>query len=751
LFALCLVFIAAAAVIPAALHLYDDSSADYINYYIDSGDEIYITARVKTKDSSKIYLDSIIITECDIHQRQNIPVKDQLTIEYDEIKSVDTLPKIGQTVELSGVFKAYSKATNPGEFDTYTYYRQLNIGGRLQNVEIKSENSNDEKNYSHIKELMFEIRSYCIARLQKVFPEKEAGIMCRILLGDRTGLDSDVENLYKKSGIIHILSISGLHISLVGMGLYKLLRKAGMPLVPAAVTGSVVLILYGLMTGMGVSVCRAIGMYLISMLAVVLRRTYDMLTALGIMAVIMLAQNPLYIYNAGFLLSFASVAGVGIIYPVFSDNLLKIKKKQNTRLCIKEYVGYNLYYLLCDVKESMLAGLSISLMTAPIILWFYYEIPLYSVFINIFVIPLMGVLLISGFVVMFIPYTGILGTVDCLILKEYEIVCNAFSKLPIGSWNPGRPAEISIIIYYLILIVVISYVNHSKKKKEKISVPVYLTSFTVMIMSVLCLGIHSSSDASITFLNVGQGDGMVVRTDEGGVYIFDCGSSNRSSVGEYVLKPYLKYYGLNHINAIVLSHEDADHCNGVEELLENADEWGFTVDNVLLPYVEEEAFDGILDKNIVASGRTKIVYINSGTNWKDGNVIFTCLQPDTGVTGDNTNAASACFLIESVNKCRSILLTGDIEDDGETRLVKTLKNVGVDSVDVLKVAHHGSKYSTSEELINTVHPKLSIISCSRNNRYGHPAPETIDRLEESGSEIMVTYETGAIYIQMGTK
>jgi competence protein ComEC len=119
------------------------------------------------------------------------------------------------------------------------------------------------------------------------------------------------------------------------------------------------------------------------------------------------------------------------------------------------------------------------------------------------------------------------------------------------------------------------------------------------------------------------------------------------------------------------------------------------------------------------------------------------------VTGDNTNAASACFLIESVNNGSSILLTGDIEDDGETRLIRTLENIGVDSVDVLKVAHHGSKYSTSEELLDIVSPNLSVISCSKNNRYGHPAPETINRLEESGSEIMVTYETGAIDIRMG--
>lgn len=704
--------------------------------YLESGQQICISSTVTQKDSSNIYLDSIIIKECAASSQQNIPIKDKIIIEYKEIYD-GYVPMIGQSVILSGIFSEYSHATNPGEFDAAEYYHQLRIGGRLKNVELIS----CSERYSLLKETLFEMREAFKSRLYYVFPEKEAGIMCTILLGDKAGLDSEVKAMYRRNGIIHILSISGLHITLVGMGIYSVLRKAGLPKRPAAVIGCVVLIMYGIMTGMGISVCRAIGMYLIRMFSVIVGRTNDMLTALGVIAVILVTVNPLCLKQAGFLLSFGSVIGVGIICPAltweYGDEQGNQKYEPSRFLRI---IRSKLAALLGEIYNSAIAGLSITLMTLPIQLRFYYEVPTYSMILNLFVLPLMGVLLVTGFISMLVPHMGIVGTASCFILDVYEGLCGIFDKMPVNMWNPGKPSVIGVIIYYMFLFMTVWYAYHVKKAGCRCRVLRVAPSLAALAAAVAAIGTHAAPKNSITFLDVGQGDGIVVRTDAGGVYLFDCGSTGRSGVGEYVLKPYLKYYGISRIDGIIVSHQDTDHCNGIGELLENRDEWGIEIKNIFLPKVEGEEFENIL--SACKGGFRRIMYINAGAYWQDGSLKFTCMHPPEEMGDEDINTASACFLVEADEF--TLLLTGDVGAEGEKMLLAELKKAEITGLTVLKVAHHGSKYSTATEFINTVNPVFSVISYGKNNIYGHPHEELLDRLEESGTRIYRTAESGAV-------
>jgi competence protein ComEC len=368
----------------------------------------------------------------------------------------------------------------------------------------------------------------------------------------------------------------------------------------------------------------------------------------------------------------------------------------------------------------------------------------------------MSVLLISGFVAMLVPGMGIIGTIDCIILKGYELLCTFFEKLPCSTWNPGRPSKKMVVLYYVILAGIVLYINCTKIKNKNISLSRLRTPLAAICMifsAVICLGMHSPVKTnSVTFLDVGQGDSIVVRTDGGGVYIFDCGSSSRSSVGKYVLKPYLKYYGISRIDAVVVSHSDTDHCNGITELLENADEWGIEVGSVIIPDVADEDFTNILSDGIDEASKKRLyenVYsIKSGDFFNDGSMTFTCLHPPKKMEGEDSNALSACFLIsfpEGTDQF-NILLTGDVEENGEEMLCSELKQREITDVDVLKVAHHGSKYSTSEEILEQISPKLAVISCGKNNRYGHPHEETLERLYEAGSVVLCTKDSGAVIL-----
>ena len=723
-----------------------DRSVDWSSL---SGSCIVATGQVYQKDTEYFYLDSIILEQDAAVQQQTIPFTEKLICEYPEDFD-ETKILLGSTVKITGTFQTFSQATNPGEFDMSAYYHSIEIGGKLQEVTLLERSPE----YSRWKEILYEIKGYFHERLYKIFPEKEASIMCTMLLGEKKGLDSEVKDLYQRNGIVHILSISGLHITIIGMSIYRMLRRIGVPVWLAAVFGGGILLLYGVMTGASVSSIRAIGMYLLKLLSEVVGRTYDMLTALGVMAAIVVWSNPGYLENAGFYLSFGAVLGIGVLYPA----LLQSRDEGEVR----KYEGRRWKVILkkimdkwgSEFKQSMLAGLSVTLTTLPVQLWFYYEVPSYSIFLNLLVLPFMSTVMLTGLLAMLVPGLGILGTADCLILGGYETLCGWCEMLPFHTWNPGRPGMWQMVVYYVILLGVVlmrTRLYHAEstpakrtwncakgalsddKKTLKVrklteqdrKCCFTVLTFTMLFLAVTLLGLRFQRETTITFLDVGQGDCICIRTASGEVYLFDCGSSSRSEVGKYVLKPYLKYCGINHIDAVFVSHSDSDHFNGVEELLEQGDEWGITVEKTVL------------------SGE-----IRAGESWQSdsGDICFTCLHPPAEGEVEDSNAGSQCFYVE-VGENISLLLTGDVEGEGEESLLRKLQEREIEGITILKVAHHGSRNSTSEELLALLRPTVAVISCGHNNSYGHPHEELLTRLENAGCMIEKTPDTGAITVK----
>lgn len=728
----------------------------------EDGELVTVTGRVSHRDTQSFSIDSVLVNFKD--SNLSFAVDSQQKFSSNIQQTEENTVKIGSVVTVRGKYRYFQAATNPGEFDRREYYASLGISGELTDAEVLS----CGRDYSYVKEALFSVRCYFKERLYHVFPEKEASVLTAMLLGDKENLNAEVKKLYQRNGVIHILSISGLHISLIGMGIYRALRKAGLPIWMAAILGSIVLVLYGVMSGMGVSACRAIGMYLIRMLAEIAGRTYDMLTALGVTAVILIWRNPAYLGHAGFLLSFGSVLGIGVLYPRLFG------------ICPRN-----------AMLQSVLAGTSITLTTLPVQLWFYYEIPVYSILLNLPVVPFVGVIVVSGMITMLLPGTGVLGTLTCFILKGYEVLCEAFEQLPFHLWNPGRPTMWQVVVYYLILAVVCIVADIVKKKlemmgetsnqmekklkaeegvqqnKQQERLPrirrISIAGLVMLVIfAVFCLTVHFHGGSTVTFLDVGQGDCILVETEDE-VYLFDCGSSSRRNVGEYVLIPYLKYCGIQEIDAVFVSHTDIDHCNGVLELLEIGEQEGITVGQLVLSEIAEEKmeeeFAEILEivekeqsqgRGIQHLSKPTISYIQAGDYFEGKKVSLTCLHPPRGYDARVSNAYSECFYVKFAGGA-SMLLTGDAEGEGEDLLIRELRKRKIENVTILKVAHHGSYASTSEALLEQIQPMVSIVSCGRNNRYGHPHAETMERLEKSGTQIFQTQESGAITVRIKEK
>ncbi len=710
---------------------------------VESGTSISFTAQVSYKDSSYIYLDHLIISDV----QQKIPASLRLLAALPEDESAYP---IGATVECSATFRASSSATNPGEFDFLTYYQSLKILGSLKNAELERVGTF----YAPMKEWLYRVRLYFTNRLYEVFPEKEASVMTAMLLGDKSGLDADVKALYQENGIFHILSISGLHISLIGLGVYKLLRKLGAPVFVCALAGALLLCLYGIMTGLSVSALRAIGMYLLQMLACVCRRTYDLLTAAGLLLAFMVIQNPWRLYHAGFLLSFGAVFGIGLLLPALEE-----------------------------VPALLRPGLSITLFTLPLQLWWYYEVATYSVLLNVLVVPAMGLVMGAGLIAMLIPGLGIVGTVDVLLLQYYEILCTWFQKLPLHTWNPGKPKLWQVVIYYLLLGLFLcwkAWIKEKRKEDEKYGkgrLSLAFARIAVLGWVILCvfvMAIPKKKYNAVTFLDVGQGNGIVLTTDAGATYLFDAGSSSKSSLATYILLPYLKSQGIHSLDAIIVSHPDADHISGILELLACAPEENIAIGSLVLSDIATEnrsaayadlyeawaaylcsvgrmeegkaegsAAETAADVTADFDNLADVLYLAAGDTWESNQVRFLCLHPNAGWSGTDANAYSACIYVTFPSF--SLLLTGDVEEAGEEALLAELQAKNL-QVDVLQVAHHGSKYTTSAELLTQLQPLVGIISVGTNT-YGHPHADTLARLEEAGAAIYTTLDYGAVILQ----
>ncbi len=834
------------------------------------GSEIVVTGQVCWREDASFYLNEITFYSEQFIDDIKAANQQRISKTY-KLKCETTAPTaIGEYVAVRGVFFEFSEATNPGEFDSRTYYRSKQVMGRLKNAELIER---AEPAFG-IREWLLQRREYWEAYLTECFPKKEAAIMSALLLGEKGGLEEETRELYRRNGILHILSISSLHITILGMGLYRLLRKAGLPVWAAAVLGGMFMIGYGMLTGFGVSVCRAVGMYLLRMLAEVAGRTYDMLNALGAVGGVMLLWNPYYLQNSGFLLSYTCVLGIGIVYPVLkkwleerqaerrkgkagsvrevriegrkersveemrgeregkersvrevrgekrkgkegsvrkvdeggrkkkegsvrkvdegerkgkersvrkvdeegrkkkAGSVRKVdeegrKKKEGSvrERCRRRKEKEGNIGKVCGKKakvmliDSLLLSISIQLVTLPVQLWFFFEVPVLGGVINLLILPLVKPLVISGVFLLLFPFAGKwISVVGIFILRWYELVCSFFDRLPWQTWNPGRPEIWQILVYYGALLLMLRGMNRGKNSGRGAR----WGSGCLFVIGLILLGMRFGNGAQIIFLDVGQGDCVLIQTEAGENYLYDCGSTSRSNVGKYVLLPYLKYRGIRNLDAIFVSHPDRDHVNGVIEVLEYAKEKGIQVAQIVISATgienAAEQYEELLEAAAGAydGAGAEVRLLAAGDKWsgRKGAAEFLCLHPGAAGEGElDANEASLCLYARLFSKKGelSVLLTGDVEGPGEELLTESLERYGIEKTDVWKVAHHGSRNATGEAFLKQIKgewqtPLIAVISCGRKNRYGHPHEETIDRIEAAGAEWYCTKENGAVTV-----
>ncbi len=603
--------------------------------------------------------------------------------------------KQGATVAVQGSAAYFDVPRNYGEFNARLYYKTLGYDLAVYSAEILAQSST----YSPYKEMLCQIKLRLEGALDCALDEEDAAAMKAILLGSKSQLSAGAKELYRQSGIYHIFAISGLHITIIGMSLYRILRRIRLPAALAAAVSVSVMFSYGVMTGMSASAVRAVIMFALKLLADFFNRSYDMLTALALAAILMLMEQPLYILHTGFLLSFSAIIGICI----FSNTVL---------------------------------------VHFPIFLCTYYEFPIYSYLINLIVIPIMPALMCSGLLCMACalpPAGGIwgllasfFGAVCHIILKAFELI-SAFSlKLPFAQWITGRPENWRIVCYYAVLLFL---AITGKRLGSALKLP-------LITAAIVLLSAGAAGELKISFLDVGQGDCIWIETPDDRHYMIDAGSSSESGISQYTLTPFLKYTGTSKIDAVFITHLDSDHTSGIIGLLEEDE--GIEIGQIVLAEaaIRDEAYyelEGLCGANDVLLRTAK-----AGDIYALGeDISLEVLHPSADYETQSRNAYSLIMRLEY--KDFSALFTGDAEADGEAAAAEYLAQAGK-GADIYKVTHHGSKYSNTQVLLEAVMPKLAVISCAEDNSYGHPHDEVIEALKSIGSEILITKDTGEITV-----
>lgn len=710
---------------------------------------------------------------------KGIVVKLADTRQWEEIR-------LGSVIEAKGIFAPFERARCEGQFDARSYYTIKGYDGQLKRARI----TGISEKYSIIKENLRKVRDRACDILYENMDEEDAGLCAAMTLGDKTGLDEDIKQLYQNAGISHVLALSGLHIASLGLALLSALKKLGIKQIPAAVSVFALIAVYALMTGMSTSTKRALVMFGIFAASALFGRTYDLLSSAALSAIVILIISPYQIYDTGFLLSFGAVLGIACIFPILSSlpaglfaPIRKTHAKKEKRIPVKA------------VGDSVCISVSVTIATLPVMGNSFMQLSVFSVLINIVVVPLMSFVLFTGFSGMTVGFSGVnpgwIFKITSIILRLYRTLAEIFEKIDGNILLIGKAGKAQTITYAIIMIsVVIAHnlnfndndlITHMKKsidrtgrriannngnyckksenkityrietenelkKKNKKSALFSTITIVTITLSFVVMLVHPRRDIEVRNVDVGQGDCSLIWGDKIPTVMIDGGSSDVRQAGKYRILPVLKANRVTVIDYCFLSHMDNDHVNAVMEML-NDTACPVKIKRVIISSVS--AANGSNEnltalRKVTGAGGAGLYVMSAGDVIEESGLKMTCISPSAYPSRNDAdeNGSSLVISMEYTGNDNTVfraLFTGDIGEETEKALLSC-----VGPVSYLKVAHHGSRFSSSDAFLKRVRPVMAVISCGVDNSYGHPHAEALERLEKNCANLFRTDASGEV-------
>jgi competence protein ComEC len=626
--------------------------------------------------------------------------------------------QLGASCQIEGEVGEPEESTNPVQFNYRKYLAASGI-----DYEMKIDSIDEiECHGKSTQGLLYTIRENIIQYISTTYSEETSAWINALILGDDSQINERTIELFQRWGLSHLLAISGSNIGLVVILFYFITVKLNLlTKEKAQYVLMVVLPIYAILAGGEPSVLRASLMVLLLLFMQKIKLNLSVTDVISVAFLILIVLDKYIIYQVGFQLSF--IVTFAIILSgkwLLDDN--------------------SLFFQM--LKISFISQLII----IPLQIIYFFNFNPLSIILNVFVVPYFSFFVMPFMFILLVisPFSIVRDFMDTLYATLHEIFLltpleyiDQFAYFP---WVTGVFPPLLIIIYYVLLFAMMMFIQRNKNWQAFIH--------GLMLAGVLFLLVirpFLSPVGTVTMLDIGQGDAIVIEFPyRRGVVIVDAGANftfedfePTDSNYKRILKPFLQYQGINKIDAVFVSHEDVDHAGSVNYILKD-----FEVKQIIVSKYfnfEDNSFGNLENKG------TEILQVEAGQSIEINGTMFNILSPWVDKKSSNEN--SLVFLTDLGNM--SWLFTGDIHQNNEKEILHRYPNL---SVDVLKVAHHGSNTSTDPVFINQTNPYFALISVGRENRYGHPSNEVIDLLKEEKILIMRTDQHGAIifrYTQKG--
>lgn len=659
------------------------------------------------------------------------------------VKKEEKLLSYGDKIIIKGNFEEASSARNEGGFDYKQYLKSKNVYGIIS-VDKKDIKLIKKNNVDVIDLLANKVSNSMKIKIEQNLSNETSKLLSGILIGNKNNLQKEIQEDFRNSSLSHVLAISGMHVSYIMLGITFVINKMKFNKKISKIITIFILLFFIILTGKTASVTRACFMSSYIILASLFHKKVHVLASISISLLIILIINPYLILDIGLQLSYGGTIGIVLIYPI----LKKLKKK-------KEDKNSKFKKIIHKVKEKILdiilITISANLVIFPIVLFHYNTISFTFIISNLLISPIIGIIIILGFISVFASYIiSPISKVMFLILQTFLNllikIAHFCAELPFSKVYFPTPKIYVIIIYYVFLIFIILERNKIiviKKINKKI-----IIIFVIIIIILNLILNFIPKTFTISFIDVGQGDSMLISTPKGKKILIDGGGSRDEesfNIGKQTLIPYLLNKGITKLDYILISHFDSDHVGGILSVLEE-----LKVEKVII-CEQEENENYRRFKEIVKNKKIKVYVVKKGDNVKiEENILLNILWPKDEKIKEN--AINNNSIVAKLNyKSFSILLTGDIEKIAENEILKEYENSNILNANILKVAHHGSKSSSINEFLEKVKPQIALIGVGEENTFGHPNEGVLKRLENINTKIYRTDKKGEITIKINRK
>lgn len=634
---------------------------------------------------------------------------------------------VGDEIGLSGDFRTLRGPRNPGEFDFRSYYHRRGVWGNVYSPRLTAfEPASTWRPDAFVS----------IARggLNDLFREKVGGdagaLMSALIVGLREEIPEEVRQDFADTGVIHVLAVSGLHVGYVLLIIMAVMKIVRLPYRWQKWAVIACLVLYAVLTGGKPSVWRATLMVSLYLVAKIVQRDANLWNIIAAAGLTLLLIDPLYLFDLGFRLSFAAVISIVFFYRFFEDSLPERLRPANME-----------NRLLKGASGLLLVSLSAQIGTLPFIWAFFGKVPVIGVLANVLIVPLVGVVVSIGFAILFLGWIPVVGEAfghsAWLLSETIFALAQGFASVPFSSIQAGQPEPVQLLQYGAVVAALVMFLRRALWRRAAFAAVVAANLFIwpwAVEWKVM----------DVIFLDVGQGDGAVLRIPtEGGMktILVDAGplTFNRDA-GEKVTVPVLQHIRVDTVDLLIMSHPHADHIGGVPAVMGN-----IPVKEVWDTFSQYESslyrrvMDGVEERGVA--------YFKAGAGYESHQFSpagLTILHPDSTWAVHQRNVNNASVVVKLTYGETSFLFVGDLEREGD----REISRYGdILDADILKVGHHGSITSTTPAFLSAVTPQFAVISVGERNKFGHPSGEVIERLEGTGTEVLRTDREGAIWLK----